>query len=122
MKKLKADMIKAKFDELFENRTEQEQLKLDAYMLMAAFLSEIEIILEHEKISKKALAQKIDTSPSYLTQVFRGDKPLNFITLAKIQTALNIQFETRVLKNQTTRPTSFKKTTFKKRQKELASY
>lgn len=110
MKKLKADMIKAKFDEIFENRTKQERLKLDAYMLMAAFLSEIEIILEHEKISKKTLAQKIDTSPSYLTQVFRGDKPLNFMTLAKIQTALNIQFETRVLKNQTTRPTSFKKT------------
>lgn len=35
----------------------------------------------------------IKTSGSYLTQVFRGDKPLNFITLAKIQKALNIRFE-----------------------------
>ncbi|NCW88573.1 MAG: XRE family transcriptional regulator, partial [Chitinophagia bacterium] len=49
-----------------------------------------------KKITRKLLAQLIGTSPSYLTQVFRGDKPLNFMTLAKIQKALNVSFVTRL--------------------------
>ena len=51
-----------------------------------------EIVQEEKGITRKELASLIKTSPSYLTQVFRGDKPLNFITLAKIQRALGIRF------------------------------
>lgn len=122
MSKLKAATIKARFDEIFENRTDQEKLKLDAYVLMASFLSEIETVLEQEKMSKKILAQKIGTSPSYLTQVFRGDKPLNFSTLAKIQNALHIHFETRVFKNESIHNSGYKKIEFKKGRKELVNH
>jgi transcriptional regulator with XRE-family HTH domain len=80
--------------------TEEEQINLDEYMLMAKYLSEIENILIEKSLTKKALANKIGTSPSYLTQVFRGDKPLNFKTLAKIQTVLNIHFEVHTIKNE----------------------
>ncbi len=80
--------------------TEEEQINLDEYILMAKYLSEIENILIEKSLTKKALANKIGTSPSYLTQVFRGDKPLNFKTLAKIQTVLNIHFEVHTIKNE----------------------
>jgi ribosome-binding protein aMBF1 (putative translation factor) len=76
-----------------ESRTKEEKIESDSLALMACFLTRIEWVLEKNSITKKMLAKKIDTSPSYLTQVFRGDKPLNFVTLAKIQKALGIQFE-----------------------------
>jgi transcriptional regulator with XRE-family HTH domain len=37
--------------------------------------------------------EEIGTSASYLTQLFRGDRLLNFRTIAKIEAALNIEFK-----------------------------
>ena len=77
--------------------TVSEELALDELLLMAKFLSEIEQQQKLKDIDRKTLAKLIGTSPSYLTQVFRGDKPLNFKTLTKIQTVLNIRFELSVI-------------------------
>lgn len=85
--------IEALFKALDENKTEQELIKEDAYVLQANYLSEIERLYKDKALNRKELAEKIDVTPSYLTQVFRGDKPLNFITLAKIKRALNLHFE-----------------------------
>jgi transcriptional regulator with XRE-family HTH domain len=76
--------------------TVAEELALTELLLMAKFLSEIEQQQKLKDIDRKTLAALIGTSPSYLTQVFRGDKPLNFKTLAKIQTVLNIRFDVSV--------------------------
>jgi transcriptional regulator with XRE-family HTH domain len=99
--------------------TEEEQINLDEYILMAKYLSEIENILIEKSLKKKALANKIGTSPSYLTQVFRGDKPLNFKTLAKIQTVLNIHFEVHIIKNENQ---NISKTKLNKEEKEWMSF
>ena len=77
--------------------TVAEELALDELLLMAKFLSEIEQQQKLKDIDRKTLAKLIGTSPSYLTQVLRGDKPLNFKTLTKIQTVLNIRFELSVI-------------------------
>lgn len=74
--------------QLQDSKSEEELIQEEADILMANYLSEIEKL----GITKKEIAEKIKTSPSYLTQVFRGDKPLNFITLAKIQRALKVRF------------------------------
>lgn len=74
-----------------------EELAIDELILMAKFLSEIEQQQKIKAIDRKTLAAMIGTSPSYLSQVFRGDKPLNFKTLAKIQAVLNIRFEVSVI-------------------------
>lgn len=89
------DKIKEKFKSLVIEKNEQEGIDHDAYMLMAGYLSEIEKIQEDEGIKRNHLANQIKTSASYLTQVFRGDKPLNFQTLAKIQRVLKIKFQVR---------------------------
>jgi ribosome-binding protein aMBF1 (putative translation factor) len=91
--KNKISDIQAYYKKVMGKRTKEEKIESDSLALMACFLTRIESVLEEKSMTKKILAKEINTSPSYLTQVFRGDKPLNFITLAKIQKALNIQFE-----------------------------
>ena len=87
------DEIEALFEQLDSNKTEEELIAEDSYGLQASFLSEIERLSRQHGFNRKELAAKIKTSPSYLTQVFRGDKPLNFLTLAKINRALDIRFD-----------------------------
>jgi transcriptional regulator with XRE-family HTH domain len=84
--------VKKSFEDLFNPREKSVEVKHDSYMLMATFLSEIERVQEEKQISRKDLAGKIGTSASYLTQVFRSKKPLNFLTLAKIKRELDIKF------------------------------
>lgn len=74
------------------NKTEDELLHEEEFILMANYLSEIEKYQKEHDINRKELAAKIKTSASYLTQVFKGDKPLNFFTIAKIQKALKVRF------------------------------
>lgn len=88
----KARQIQEYYKRIMDSRPESEKVESDSYALMASFLSVIEIVQEERGLTRKDLAVMIKTSPSYLTQVFRGDKPLNFITLAKIQRALGIRF------------------------------
>lgn len=78
------------FQELFEFRSREEKEEHDARMLMFRFLSEVEKEMEAQGMTRKELARKIGTSPSYITQLFRGDKMLNFPTIARIQEALGI--------------------------------
>jgi ribosome-binding protein aMBF1 (putative translation factor) len=83
------------FQELFEFKSQEEKRAHDGRMLMFRFLSEVEREMEAQGVTRKELAQAIGTSPSYITQLFRGDKMLNFPTIAKIQEALGIEFQVR---------------------------
>lgn len=80
------------WDEIMAFENEEEEIKHESQMLMFSFLSEIEKYQTLQDINKKKLSQKIKISASYLTQLFRGHKPLNFETIAKVQRALNISF------------------------------
>ena len=84
--------IEALFQGL-NNKTEDQLIRDESYVLQANYLSEIERLYRDGGLNRKELAHKIDLSPSYLSQVFSGDKPLNFLTLAKIKRALNLRFE-----------------------------
>lgn len=85
--------IEKAFDDVFSFENEADQIDLDAKVLMSRFLSEVFLIADEKNLNKKQLAEMIGTSASYLTQLNRGNKALNFITLAKLQRALNISFE-----------------------------
>lgn len=80
------------WDELLQFKNEEEEIQHEAQMLRFAFLSEVEKYQKLQGIKKNRLAVKIKKSASYLTQLFRGSKPLNFDTIAKMQKALNIRF------------------------------
>ena len=66
---------------------------LDAQVLMYRFLTEVEKITEEKNISRRQLAKLVGTSPSYITQLFQGNKIISLEFLGRIQRALGIKFE-----------------------------
>ncbi len=81
------------FNDLENQLTEEERLDNDTSLLMFRFLSIVEERCKSLGWTRAKLAQEIGTSPSYITQLFRGDKLVNMLTLAKMQKALGIGFE-----------------------------
>lgn len=70
-----------------------DQSRLDNQLLMFRFLSEIEKITDDRKISRRKLADMVGTSPSYITQLYQGNKIINIDLICKMQKALDIKFE-----------------------------
>jgi len=93
--------ISKEFETLFTFQDEKEELDHEAQMIMFRFLSEIEEYQATGKnLKKNELASKLGVSASYITQLFKGDKLLNFTMLAKIQKAFHITFEIKARKNE----------------------
>ena len=88
--------IQKAFQDLLEPASREEKLELETLMLSTKFLSEIQLICDKRNILKKELAEKIGTSPSYVTQLFRGNKIINLETIAKIQIELGVSFNIRL--------------------------
>ena len=85
--------IETAFKTMLSFDNEQDQLELDAKIIMAKFLEKVQEISTQKGLKKKDLAEKIGTSASYITQLYRGHKLLNLMTLAKLQRALDIEFD-----------------------------
>lgn len=82
------------FESLFDF-SEKDQKDLDALWIAAQFLSIIKDEMTLQQITRRELAQRINTSASWLTQVFRGDKLPSLETITQLKNALNIEFEIR---------------------------
>ncbi|MEX1261819.1 MAG: helix-turn-helix transcriptional regulator [Balneolaceae bacterium] len=87
----RVENIRSEFQKLFE-KSPEEQIEHRAQMLSYIFLSEAQKAMDRKGWTRKRLAREIGTSASYLTQLFRGDRLLNFKTVAKIEVALEINF------------------------------
>jgi len=93
--------VSEEFADLFVFSNEEEELEHEAYMIMFRFLSELEKLNSEDRpLKKKELAEKLGVSPSYITQLFNGNKLINFNTLAKIERAFNITFEIKTRQNE----------------------
>lgn len=79
-------------ESLLAFNSEKEKLELEATLLHLKFVRIIEEAMKQEGLSKKNLADKLNTSKSYITQLFSGDKFLNIKTLARLEQLLNISF------------------------------
>lgn len=90
--------INKEFSSLFEFDSEKEEIQNDAYMLMFKFLSELERVTDNS-IYKKDLAKALNTSRSFISQLFSGNKLANLTTLAKLQQAYNLTFEIKAILN-----------------------
>ncbi len=80
------------FSDMYDSIDESDKLLLETRILMYRFLSEIEKIGVERGLNHKDLAKLIGTSPSYITQLFRGKKIINLNTLVKFQKALGFKF------------------------------
>jgi ribosome-binding protein aMBF1 (putative translation factor) len=88
MKKSIKDRLKAAL-----SLAPEEQFEHDAQLLVSQFLSSIDSAMADKEISKKELAEKIGTSPSFITQLFMGDRKPNWVMLAKMQKELGLSFK-----------------------------
>ena len=86
------ETIQAAFSDLFANRTEEQQREDAAQLLSFRFLSEVERLMQEKGFTKRKLAELVGTSPSYITQLFRGDRLLNIDMLARFEQVFNVQF------------------------------
>lgn len=77
----------------FNKLESQFKVKLNALVLQDRFMSEVDVLMEQYKLNKKELAMKLGVSSSFITQVFKGKKFLNFSILAKLQEIFNIEFK-----------------------------
>jgi transcriptional regulator with XRE-family HTH domain len=117
---MKFDKIESSEDEfgsLFEFDNQEDKISHKAHMISFRFLSEIEKTID-SNISRKALSKLIGTSPSYITQLFRGDKLVNLMTLAKLEDVFESEFDIVFRKNSEKKqdsisnPASFNNPTF----------
>jgi ribosome-binding protein aMBF1 (putative translation factor) len=78
------------YEKLFNHTNEEEKFKHRARIIMMMILQEAEKNMGN--LSKKEMAEKLDTSASYITQLYKGDKILNLELMAKIEEAFGIEF------------------------------
>lgn len=85
--------LKNEFKQAIQFKDKADKVEHDAKILMFKFLSLIEQEMELRNMSRKELAQQLGTSPSYITQLFRGTKTINLIKLAQLQCLFDIEFD-----------------------------
>src|SRR5690625_2569316 len=83
--------IRNEFQKLSE-KSHEEKVEHRAQMLSYIFLSEAQKAMDRKGWTRKQLADEIGTSANYLTQIFRGDRILNFKMVAKIEYALDLKY------------------------------
>ena len=91
-------IISPEFADLFSHNSEKEELEHESKMLMFRFFSEFEKLFTNNLPKKKDIAESLKTSPSYVTQLFRGDKLINLLSLAKLEKAFGFKYEIKAVK------------------------
>ena len=89
----KSKKIKQEFQNLLGFQTEEEKIEHRSKMIMFNFLDIIEKEMTNRQMNKKDLAVKLNTSASFVTQLFTGTKTINLITIAKLEEIFDIKFQ-----------------------------
>jgi plasmid maintenance system antidote protein VapI len=91
--KLNRVKVEDDFEDLFSFSDKEDRLEHRAQMISYRILSEIEKLCEEKQIKKKELAAMVDTSASYITQLFRGDKQVNTAIMSRFEEAFDMVFD-----------------------------
>ncbi len=110
----KSKKIKSRFKKILKFESDAERNEHDSKILMFKFLSIVEERMNESLMSKKELAELLGTSPSYVTQLFRGTKTINLLTIAKLQRIFNMRFKIEAEQENKVRVSRKKKTNTKK--------
>lgn len=62
-------------------------------VLRKKFLYEVYLELRRKRLNKTALANLLQISPGYLSQIFHGKKALTFEMIVRFQQALQMEFD-----------------------------
>jgi transcriptional regulator with XRE-family HTH domain len=85
--------IKAAFTKVLNDFSEEELLEVEALAIGHAYLSEAQRIMDERGMLRKDLAERMNVSASFLTQLFCGDRPLSDRHKARIAQIFNIRWE-----------------------------
>ncbi len=88
----KSKNIKSGFQDILNFEDRSSRLEHDSKIIMFKFLSHVENEMLHRNMTKRELADELGISASFVTQLFRGSKTINLLTLAKIQEIFGIEF------------------------------
>jgi len=83
------------FKDTFEAAEEQDQFWTELAIL--DFTSQLNHLMQQQKISKVELAKRLGTSPAYITKVFRGDANFTLRSMVKLARALGGSFTPNVI-------------------------
>ena len=86
------------FEKLFEFDTVDDANMHHAKIIMMKFLQAMEISMGKNKLNKKTLASMLGISPSYVTQLYNGDKLINLEMIARIEQAFGIEFKVQAVR------------------------
>lgn len=100
------------FEGLFDNQ--EVDYDIEAKIMASKILSEISTITEKNGMTRKEVAEQIGTSASYLTQLYRGSKTLNLVTLAKLKDKLNLDVDVKVSEKRKDSDKDLNRSTLKK--------
>jgi ribosome-binding protein aMBF1 (putative translation factor) len=89
----KSKKTKQEFQDLLGFQTKEEKIEHRSKMIMFNFLDIVEKEMINRKMSKKELAEKLNTSASFVTQLFTGTKTINLLTIAKLEQIFDIKFQ-----------------------------
>ncbi len=72
--------------------SKEQEIQHRAEAVSFRIMSVVEKECDKRGLTKKELARKIGTSPSYITQLYRGSKQVNTSFMGKIEVAFGVQF------------------------------
>ena len=84
--------IENRFKKLLKIKNANEKIRLNTEMIHLNIMNELAQLMEHQSINKTQLAEKLNVSKSYITQLFTADKILNLKLISQIQDVLNVAF------------------------------
>lgn len=84
---------KSVLSDLIGFEDEKEMFEYQKEMLSLKFIKVIENFLNQNNVSRKKLANDIDCSQSYISQIFNANKSVNMDFLVKVQNALGLPFD-----------------------------
>ena len=88
-----------KLNKMLEFNSERERSRLEEELLNLKFIASIEEIMDQKDVNRTELAILLNSSKSYVSQLFSGYKMINIKTLSKIQKTLNVTFRIQVIDN-----------------------
>jgi len=91
-KEQKKKSVAGPLAKLLSTKDPVEKHQIETGLIHFAFISAVERIMLRKDWTKKDLAKAVKTSPSFITQLFRGDKTVNLSMLARFQKVLDMEF------------------------------
>lgn len=84
--------LKQKMESILSLKNDKDKLAFETYVLQSDFLRVLEQLMDREGVKPADLARKIDVKPSFISQIFSGDKRLNLVHMALFQRVFKDKF------------------------------